>query len=154
MRLGTDLNQARFVESGRWPVAYGGLAGLRGFEVRASFSGQRLSEFRINCVLISTCSCGKRIFKRFASCVKCGMRVRVWCRGGPWGRGAGATSSGCLSRGSRGHNCRVLCVMYVYFKELCISIGFGLHGRCARDVARSRACVGLVRPYGCGPGEA
>ena len=38
VRLRMDLNQAWFVESARWPVTYGGLAGLRGFEVRASFS--------------------------------------------------------------------------------------------------------------------
>ena len=47
------------------------------------------------------------------------------------------TSSGCLSRGSRGRDCRVLCVVFIYFEELCILIGFGLHERRAWDVVRS-----------------
>ena len=47
------------------------------------------------------------------------------------------TSSGCLSRKSRGRNCRIVCVLYVSFKELCIIIGFRLHERRARDVMRS-----------------
>ena len=64
------------------------------------------------------------------------MRVGVRCRGGSWGRGAEVTSSGCLSRGSRGRDCRVVCVIYVYYKELCIIVWFGLHERCARDVVR------------------
>ena len=50
--------------------------------------------------------------------------------------GAEVTSWGCLSRGSRGRDCRAACVLYVYVKELCIIVGFGLQERCARDVMR------------------
>ena len=87
--------------------------------------------------MISNCSCGKRIVKGLESCVKSGMRVEVWCRGSSWGRGAEVTSSGCLSRGSRGRDCRVLCMIYVQFKDLRIIIGFSLCEKCARDVVRS-----------------
>ena len=34
------------------------------------------------------------------------------------------TLSCCLSRGFGGRDCRVLCVIYAEFKELCIDIGF------------------------------
>ena len=47
------------------------------------------------------------------SCVKRGMPVGVWYRGGSWGGGAGVTSSGCLSRESRGRDCHDVCVIYV-----------------------------------------
>ena len=70
------------------------------------------------------------------------MRVGVWCRGGSWGRGAEVTLSGCLSRGSRGRDCRVVCACYVYFKDSCVVLGFGLHERCARDVERPRGLRG------------
>ena len=44
---------------------------------------------------------------------------------------------GCLSRKSMGRDRRVLCVLYVKVKAVCINIGFGLRERCARDVVRS-----------------
>ena len=47
------------------------------------------------------------------------------------------TSSGCLSRGSKGRDRRTLCAIYVYFKAVSIIIEFGLHERRAWDVVRS-----------------
>ena len=52
-------------------------------------------------------------FKRLGLCVRRGMRVGVCCRGGSWGGGAEVTSSGYLSRGSRGRDCRVLVVIWL-----------------------------------------
>ena len=68
-------------------------------------------------------------------------------------RRAEVTLPGCLSRGSRGRDCCVLCVIYVYFAELYIILGFGLHDRCARDVVSPRGLFGAdtavwVRAWG------
>ena len=64
------------------------------------------------------------------------MRPGVRCPGGLWGRGARVTPPGCLSRGSGGRDCRVLCVIYVYFKEFNLILGFGWRERRARDAER------------------
>ena len=53
------------------------------------------------------------------------------------------TSSGCLSRGSRGRVCLLLCVTNVSLEDLCIIIGVGLHERRARDILRSWGLRGL-----------
>ena len=58
------------------------------------------------------------------------------------------TSSGCLSRGSRGRDCRVVCVLYICFKEICVLIGFGLHERRAQDVMRSWGLRGAGKAVG------
>ena len=46
------------------------------------------------------------------------------------------TPSGCLSRGSGGRDRRVLCIIYVYFKELILIIGFGWRKTLARGAMR------------------
>ena len=61
--------------------------------------------------------------------------------------------SGCLSRGSRGRDCCVLCVIYVSFEKLYILVGFGLRERCLRGTARYRSLCGAgkavwVRAWG------
>ena len=48
------------------------------------------------------------------------------------------TLSGCLSRGSRGRACFVLCVIYVQSKEIYIILGFDLHEICLLGVVRHR----------------
>ena len=50
--------------------------------------------------------------------------------------------SGCLSRGSRGRDCCVLCVIYVQFKKLYRILGVGLHERCLWGVVRHRCQCG------------
>ena len=50
--------------------------------------------------------------------------------------------SGCLSRGSRGRECCVLCVIYGSFEKLYIILGFGLHERCLRGVVMHRVLCG------------
>ena len=107
------LELARFAELARWPANYGGLCGLIKFEPRASSSVRRFSEFPITYVLISNCDFGECISKRLGSCVRRGVRVRVWCRGGSWGQGAEVTLSGSLYGGSTGRICRNTCVTQV-----------------------------------------
>ena len=52
------------------------------------------------------------------------------------------TLSGCLSRGSRGRDCCVLCAIYGSFEELYILLRFSLQERCLRGVMRHRSLCG------------
>ena len=58
--------------------------------------------------------------KRWARKVCWGMVLR-----GSWDGSAEVTLSGCLSRKSRGRDCCVLRVSYVYFEEFYILLRFG-----------------------------
>ena len=52
------------------------------------------------------------------------------------------TLSGCLSRGARGRDFFVLCVIYVYGEDRYIILGFSLHERCVRGVEASGSLWG------------
>ena len=52
------------------------------------------------------------------------------------------TLSGCLSRGSGGHACCVVCVMYASVEEAYIILGFGSCERWLRGAVKRRGPCG------------